>query len=317
MRSRGNSDCSRSANMNSTLLILAAGMGSRYGGLKQIDGFGPSGETIMDYSIYDALAAGFTKVVFVIRRDFEPSFRSTVGGKYEARVSVDYVFQELDDLPPGFTVPAGRTKPWGTTHAIWCARRSVQEPFLSINADDYYGKNAFKLAADYLMLTGSAPEYCMVGYPVLQTLSQHGAVARAICEVDENGFLKALVERLRVERSGGGVRFVDEAENAHFLKGDEMVSMNMLGFTPAVFEQLERQLSSFLDSSIPTPANSELPIPVAVNEILKAKTASMRVLSTRDRWFGVTHAKDKPAAIEAIRELVERGEYPSPIWSEG
>jgi NDP-sugar pyrophosphorylase family protein len=300
--------------MNPTLLILAAGMGSRYGGLKQIDGFGPSGETIMDYSIYDALAAGFAKVVFVIRRDFESSFRATVGGKYEQRVAVDYVFQELSDLPPGFTVPAGRTKPWGTTHAIWCARRMVREPFLSINADDYYGRNAFKMAAEHLMRTGSAPEYCMVGYPVLQTLSQHGAVARAICEVDEEGFLNALVERLRVEKWEDRARYVDEAGSTHVLKGDEMVSMNMLGFSPAVFNQIERHLSSFLH--VPTPDNSELPIPVAVNEILKEKAARMRVLPTSDTWFGVTHAKDKSAAIEAIREMVKRGEYPSPIWSE-
>ena len=303
--------------MKPTLLILAAGLGSRYGGLKQLDGFGPSGETIMDYSIYDALAAGFTKIVFVIRRDFESSFRSAVSSKYEKCVSVDYVFQELVELPPGFTVPSGRTKPWGTTHAIWCARRTVREPFLSINADDYYGRNAFKLAAEHLMRTGSALEYCMVGYPVLQTLSQHGAVARAICEVNEEGFLKALVERLRVEVWESRARYMDEAGGTHFLKGDEMVSMNMLGFTPTVFEQLERQLSRFLEIPNPTPDTSELPIPVAVNEILREKAASMRVLPTSDRWFGVTHAKDKSAAIDAIREMVKRGEYPSPIWSGG
>src|ERR1022692_3516508 len=168
--------------MNSTLLVLAAGMGSRYGGLKQIDPFGPSGETIMDYSVYDSLRAGFAKVVFVIRREFESAFRAAVGDKYGSRISVEYVFQQLDDLPPGFTVPEGRTKPWGTAHAIWCARRAIAEPFVSINADDYYGKNAFKAVAEHLMRAAtpeSVPEYCMVGYPVLQTLSDHAAVTRA------------------------------------------------------------------------------------------------------------------------------------------
>jgi hypothetical protein len=303
--------------MKPTLLILAAGMGSRYGGLKQIDRFGPNGETIMDYALYDALAAGFAKVVFVIRHDFESDFRAVVGSKYESRVSVDYVFQELDELPPGFTVPSGRTKPWGTAHAIWCARRCVRDPFVSVNADDYYGKGAFKAVAQHLVRPGAErlPEYCVVGYPVLQTLSEHGAVARAICEIDEEGFLRALVERTRVERSGGTGRYVDEAGNVCILKGDEVVSMNMLGFSPSVFDQLERHLTRFLEVQNRTPGNSECLIPVAVNEILKEKAARMRVLPTADAWFGVTHAKDKPAAIETIREMVKRGEYRSPIWS--
>jgi len=187
-------------NMRPTLLVLAAGMGSRYGGLKQLDRFGPSGETIMDYSVHDALGAGFGKVVFVIRREFESEFRAAVGDKYASRVAVEYVFQQLDDLPPGFTVPAGRTKPWGTTHAIWSARRAIAEPFVSINADDYYGKQAFKAVAAYLTRSsspGRAADYCMVGYPVLQTLSEHAAVTRAICKVDKGGFLETLVEATR------------------------------------------------------------------------------------------------------------------------
>lgn len=309
--------------MSPTLLILAAGMGSRYGGPKQIDRFGPSGETIMDYALYDALAAGFAKVVFVIRHDFESDFRAMVGRKYESRVAVDYVFQELDALPPGFAVPSGRTQPWGTAHAIWCARQCVKEPFLSINADDYYGRNSFKTAAEHLMRAfadgspGRLPEYCLVGYPVLQTLSEHGAVARAICEVDEEGFLKALVERTRVVRSGDTGRYVDEAGGVRVLQGDEVVSMNMLGFSPSVFDQLERHLTRFLADQHRTRDNSECLIPVAVNEILRAKAARVRVLPTSDAWFGVTHAKDKPGAIEILREMVKRGEYPSPIWSGG
>src|SRR5580698_6996601 len=198
--------------MNPSLLVLAAGMGSRYGGLKQLDRFGPGGETIMDYSVYDAMAAGFAKVVFVIRRDFESEFRAAVGGKYEGRISVEYVFQQLDDLPPGFAVPAGRTKPWGTAHAIWCARRAIAEPFVSINADDYYGKTAFKATAEYLLRPPSsehAADYCMVGYPILQTLSAHAPVTRAICRVDESGFLETLAECAKVERTEDGGQYVD------------------------------------------------------------------------------------------------------------
>jgi hypothetical protein len=339
--------------MNPTLVILAAGMGSRYGGLKQIDRFGPSGETIMDYSLHDALAAGFAKVVFVIRRDFESSFRAVVSGQYENCMSVEHVFQELGDMPTGFTVPSGRTKPWGTAHAIWCARRTVKEPFVSINADDYYGRNSFKTASEHLMrpavgdgrgtvgaptlapptpsrdglrraepghvhaIPGRVPEYCMVGYPVLQTLSDHGAVARAICEVDEEGFLKALVERTRVERSGDSARYVDEAGSVHILKGDEVVSMNMWGFSPSVFDALERHLTRFLEAQNRTREDSECLIPVAVNEILKEKAAKVRILSTSDAWFGVTHPSDKPGVMKIIREMVKRGEYPSPIWSGG
>jgi len=318
--------------MNPTLLVLAAGMGSRYGGLKQIDGFGPHGETIVDYSIYDALRAGFAKVVFVIRRELESAFRSAVGDKYGSRIAVEYVFQELDDLPPGFTVQTGRTKPWGTAHAIWCARRAITEPFASINADDYYGKSSFKVVAEHLRrapapgrvpLTGPLPtksiagEYCMVGYPVLQTLSEHAAVARAICEVDEQGFLAALVERMKVERAGDGGRYVDEAGRAHALDGRQVVSMNFWGFTPSVFEHIERHLVRFLETQGRARENSECLIPVVVGELIKEKSATVRVLPTSDTWFGVTHPEDKPDVMKTIREMVARGEYPSPLWDNG
>ena len=312
--------------MNSTLLVLAAGMGSRYGGLKQIDPFGPSGETIMDYSVYDSLRAGFAKVVFVIRREFESAFRAAVGDKYGSRISVEYVFQQLDDLPPGFTVPEGRTKPWGTAHAIWCARRAIAEPFVSINADDYYGKNAFKAVAEHLARTAvgpassgrvPVPEYCMVGYPILQTLSDHAAVARAVCRVDGAGFLEALVERMKVERSGGSARFVDESGAAHTLGGDEVVSMNFWGFTPSLFDHLERHLIRFLETRDRARENSECLIPFVVGELLKEKVAKVRVLPTSDAWFGVTHPEDKPDVMKTIREMVTRGEYPSPLWDNG
>jgi hypothetical protein len=305
--------------MTPTLLILAAGMGSRYGGLKQIDRFGPSGETIMDYATYDALAAGFTKVVFLIRHSFEAEFRQLVGKKYEDRVAVEYAFQELDYLPPGFGVHADRTKPWGTAHAIWCARQYIKEPFVSINADDYYGKNAFKVVAQFLMqLPAAGPllEYCVVGYPVLQTLSEHGAVARAICETDGQGYLKALVERKRVQKVGTTAAYLDETGQQVPLTGAEVVSMNMLGFSPDVFAQLERHLIQFLDGQKRAPDNAECLIPVVVDKILKEGSARMHVLTTSGTWFGVTHADDKPGVIESIRQMVERGDYPSPIWND-
>jgi len=304
--------------MSPTLLVLAAGMGSRYGGLKQLDGFGPNGETIMDYSVYDALRAGFGKVVFVIRRDFEAAFRAAVGEKYESRVPVEYVFQQLDDLPPGFTVPSGRTKPWGTAHAIWCARRAIAEPFVSINADDYYGKTAFKAVAAHLTgassAGGAAADYCMVGYPVLQTLSDHAAVTRAICRVDGGGYLETLVECSKVERDGDRARYQDGAGKVHLLRGDEVVSMNFWGFTPLLFDHLERHLAKFLEVGAAAPGTSECLIPVVVDELLKEKTATVRVLPTSDAWFGVTHPEDKPTVTKTIHEMVTRGEYPSPIW---
>jgi hypothetical protein len=304
--------------MSATLLILAAGMGSRYGGLKQIDGFGPAGETIMDYATYDALAAGFTKVVFLIRHSFEAEFRQLVGKKYENRVAVEYAFQELDYLPPGFGVHADRTKPWGTAHAIWCARQYIKEPFVSINADDYYGKDAFKVVARFLMqlpAAGALPEYCVVGYPVMQTLSEHGAVARAICEMDAQGYLAALVERKRVEKVGTAAGYLDERGQQVMLTGGEVVSMNMLGFSPAVFSQLERHLVQFLEGQKRAPDNSECLIPVVVDKLLKEGDARMRVLATSGTWFGVTHIDDKPGVVESIRKMVERGDYPSPIWN--
>jgi hypothetical protein len=303
--------------MNKTLLIMAAGMGSRFGGLKQMTGFGPSGETLMDYSIHDALAAGFDKVVFIIRRDFETDFRRQVGSKYEGRVAMDYVFQAGDALPPGFTLPPGRTKPWGTTHAIWCARDRVNEPFVAINGDDFYGKNAYRLMAKHLDHPGPAtatPEYCLVGYPILATLSDHGTVARAICQVDGQGYLRDLVERLNLEKSGKTGRFVDEEGNEQILAGDEVVSMNMWGFTPAVFAQLEHRFTRFLAAAKESPGTPECIVSVSVGELIREGAARVRVLPTNDTWFGVTHAKDTPAVKDTIQAMVARGDYPSPIW---
>ncbi len=300
-----------------TLLVLAAGMGSRYAGLKQIDGFGPHGETIMDYSVHDALAAGFGKVVFVIRRDFEAAFRAAVGSKYEQRVAVDYVFQQLEEIPPGFSVPAGRTKPWGTSHAIWCARHAISEPFAAINADDYYGKQAFKMVAEHLARPQAGPvaDLCMVGYPVLGTLSDHAAVTRAICQVDGGNYLEALVERMKVERTPGGGQYADEAGKVHALRGDEVASMNFWGFTPVVFEHLDRDLNNFFAALGSSPPNAECLIPTSVDGMLRAKKARVRVLPTADAWFGVTHPADKPHVMARLAEMVARGDYRSPIWA--
>jgi NDP-sugar pyrophosphorylase family protein len=305
--------------MSPTVVILAAGMGSRYGGLKQLEAFGPNGETIMDYALHDALRAGFGKVVFVIRHDFEADFRAAVGGKYEGRVAVEYAFQEIGDLPPGFVARGDRGKPWGTAHAIWCARRCVREPFASLNADDYYGKSAFVAVAQHLRQPhdGAPPEYCMVGYPIMQTLSEHGAVARAICQVDGNGLLQGLVERLRVEKFGRTARYLDDAGTAHELAGGELVSMNIFGFLPSVFDQLEAQLARFLTTQRRASDSAECLIPVVVDRLVREGATRMRVLPTSDRWFGVTHANDKPGVMETIRAMVRRGDYPSPIWNNG
>lgn len=304
--------------MNKTLLIMAAGMGSRFGGLKQMTGFGPHGETLMDYSIHDALAAGFQKVVFIIRRDFEADFRRQIGAKYEGRVGVDYVLQSLEALPPGFSPSPGRTKPWGTTHAIWCARDVVNEPFVAINGDDFYGRNAYRLAATHLDRAGvlaGTPEYGLVGYPVLATLSDHGTVARAICQVDGQGLLQDLVERLNLEKAGTTGRFVDDRGQEHRLVGDEVVSMNIWGFTPAVFAQLERRFTAFLAATRERAGTPECIVSVSVGELIREQAARVRVLPTTDTWFGVTHAKDTDGVKATLRAMVDRGDYPSPIWN--
>jgi hypothetical protein len=302
--------------MGLTLLVLAAGLGRRFGGAKQLERFGPGGETMMDYAIYDALAAGFDRVVFVIRRALETEFRAAVGSRYERRIAVDYVFQEIDDLPAGLVAPAGRRKPWGTAHAIYCARTRVREPFVNVNADDFYGKHAFRAMAQSLRqssLPGSLPEYYVVGYPVLATLSDHGGVARAICELDDQGLLSSLTERNGLEKSGGTCKYVDEAGAERMLRGDEVVSMNMMGFTPTVFPQLERHLVEFLEAR-KLDGEPELLLPEVVGKLIAEQSARMRVLPTPDAWFGVTYAQDKPAVTRLLAKLVERGDYPSPIW---
>jgi UTP-glucose-1-phosphate uridylyltransferase len=295
-----------------TLLILAAGMGSRYGGLKQMDLVGPSDETIIDYSVYDALRAGFSKLVFVIRRDMEEPFRQIVGARFEERLPVEYVFQELDMLPLGFSVPPARKKPWGTGHAILTGADAISEPFGVINADDFYGANSFRLLAEHL---GSGiPDYAMVGFVLRNTLSEFGSVARGKCQVADDGHLQSVTELTRIEADGMAAKYTDEAGIVHRLGGDETVSMNTWGFAPTIFEHLRRMLSEFLKTH-GQDENTEFYIPSMVTVLISAGKERCKVLRTSDSWFGVTYRQDRPRVIECIRALVANGNYPQKLWT--
>ena len=295
-----------------TLLVLAAGMGARYGGLKQIDPVGPAGETIIDYSIFDALRAGFGKLVFVIRKDIEQQFREVVGARFEKRMATDYVFQALEDIPPRFTVPAGRTKPWGTTQAILLAAGVIQEPFAAINADDFYGANGYRELARHL--TSGTPDYAMVGFVLRNTLSDFGSVARGVCQVAGDGYLQHIVELTKIERDASGARNTDAAGKVTELSGDEPVSMNMWGFTPHVFDQLRECFEKFLEGNA-SDLKAECYIPSTVGELVHSGQARVKVLSSRDSWFGVTYREDRPRVIESIRRLIVDGLYPERLWS--
>jgi hypothetical protein len=296
--------------MKPTLLVLAAGMGSRYGGLKQIDPVGPNGETIIDYSIHDALRTGFGKVVFVIRHDIEQTFREVVGSKFEKRLPVEYAFQELNKIPAGFAVPPNRTKPWGTGHAILVAEPLIREPFAMINADDFYGAETFRVLGQYLgQVRNDSNDYAMVGFTLRQTLSEHGTVARGVCQVNGAGMLQQIVEMLKIEKRGTGARLGDQE-----LAGDEPVSMNFWGFTPTLFSQLRVELESFLKLH-GREEKSELLIPTVVNTLVHDGRARCKVLRTTSSWFGVTYKDDRPVIIEGIRKLIAAGEYPARLWS--
>ncbi len=295
-----------------TLLVLAAGMGSRYGGMKQIDPVGPDGEAIMDYSIFDARRAGFGKIVFVIRKDMEQPFKQMIGTRFEKRIPVEFVFQELGKLAPGFSLPAGRTKPWGTTHAILMAAGAIHEPFAVINADDFYGAESYQALARHLQ--SGATDYAMVGYVLKKTLSDFGAVARGVCQVDSNGYLQEVVELKSIERDGRHVIHTDPTGQATRLTGDEVVSMNMWGFTPQIFPALRDHFQRFLQQNA-TDLTAECYIPSTVNELLHSGQARVRVLRSADSWFGVTYREDRPRAIESIRHLIEGGYYPRRLWA--
>ena len=297
-----------------TLLVLAAGMGSRYGSLKQMDGVGPNGEAIIDYSVYDAIRAGFGKVVFVIRHSFAQDFCEVFNAeRFGGRIEVEYVFQELDKLPEGFTLPSERQKPWGTNHAVMMAAEVIDTPFAVINADDFYGRDAYAVIGSYLKdLTGSVGKYCMVGYEVSKTLSENGTVSRGVCTVDAEGNLQGMVERTKIERVDGTIVFHDNGGDEP-LAENTPVSMNLFGFTPDYFRHSQSYFKEFLAANISN-LKSEFFIPLMVNKVISEGTATMRVLKTTSNWFGVTYKEDKPQLVAKIEELIEAGVYPRNLW---
>lgn len=300
--------------MKPALLVLAAGMGSRYGGLKQIEPIGPGGETIIDYSVFDALRAGFGKLVFVIRRDIERPFREIIGARFESKLPVEYVYQELHSLPSGFSAPATRQKPWGTGHAVLAGRSAVQEPFAVINGDDFYGRSSFALLAEHLQ--SHSTDLAMVGFVLKNTLSEFGAVARGVCRTTPDGYLDTVTEITGIERKNGIIQHPDAAGQGHPLTGEEIVSLNTWGFQPSVFGQFEEEFRAFLAESADNP-KAEFYIPSAVNNLLRKGAARLRVLRTPDSWFGVTYREDRPRVVESIRRLVAQGEYPERLWEDG
>ena len=300
--------------MKPTLFVLAAGMGSRYGGLKQLDGLGPNGETIMDYSIYDAIKAGFGKVVFVIRKSFEADFRAVVVNKFKNLIDVEVVFQDITDVPECCTYNPERENPWGTNHAVLLGRDVIKEPFAVINADDFYGQESFAILADFLRsVVGKSNEYCMVGYRVGNTLSESGSVSRGVCVVDENNLLKNVVERTHIEEKGGTIIFIDENGEEVSIPAETPVSMNMWGFTPDYFDYSLEYFKQFLAEN-GDKLKSEFYIPLAVNNLIVEGRATCEVLDTPSKWFGVTYAEDRPQVVLKINELIRKGVYPKQLF---
>lgn len=328
-----------------TLVILAAGMGSRFGGLKQIEPVGPGGETIIEFSLHDAIAAGFEKVVFVVRRSFEVDFRERFSGKMPSRIETALVFQEMDSCLEGFPAPADRQKPWGTGHAVLVAKEAVREPFAVINADDFYGPGAFRAIADYLRRIPAAPdtpasfatqdqaaddmaarqtaierlhaaepdEYALVGYTLRNTLSEHGTVNRGLCQADESGYLTKITELLSVGRRDAGAVYLDENGEERPLGGDETVSMNLWGFAPSVFDDLQRQFHQFLRNN-PEPKR-EFQLPTEIDRLIEQCRGRVRILPTDERWFGITYPEDRELAEKRVAELISEGVYPQPLWN--
>ena len=301
--------------MKPTLFVLAAGMGSRYGGLKQLDGLGPNGETIMDYSIFDAIRGGFGKIVFVIRRDFEQDFRDKVLSKYEGHIPTELVFQAIDDLPAGFTCPADRAKPWGTNHAVLMGKDVIKEPFAVINADDFYSRDAFAVMGKWLneLPEGSTGKYSMVGFRICNTLSENGTVARGVCGKNDAGMLTDVVERTEIMRVDGTICYKDENGEWQPVGEETPVSMNFWGFTPDYFNYSEAQFVDFLKENIDKP-KSEFFIPLVVDTLINSGKATCEVLDTTAKWFGVTYAADRPGTVEKIQALVDAGEYPAKLF---
>ena len=303
--------------MKPSLFLLAAGMGSRYGGLKQLDKLGPHGETIMDYSIYDAINAGFGKLVFVIRKDFEEDFRNIVLSKYEGHIPCELVFQALDALPEGFTCPAERTKPWGTNHAVMMGKDVIKEPFAVLNCDDFYDRDAFQVMGKWLseLPEGSTGKYAMVGFRVGNTLSESGTVSRGVCENDENHHLTSVVERTKIQRFDGVVKYLDDDDNWVAIPDTTPVSMNFWGFTPDYFAHSEEYFKTFLsDPKNMENLKSEFFIPLMVDKLIKDGTATCEVLDTTSKWFGVTYPEDRPEVVAKFQKLADDGVYPEKMF---
>ncbi|MGC8745793.1 MAG: nucleotidyltransferase family protein [Candidatus Saccharicenans sp.] len=301
-----------------TLIIMAAGIGSRYGGLKQVDPVGPNGEIIIDYSLYDAWRIGIERVVFIIRHDIESIFREKIGNRAERYFKVSYIFQELDmALPPGFKIPNDRTKPWGTGQAILLCQPVVPGNFLVINADDFYGFDALKKLADYMRKAEDCPShynYAMVGYRLGNTLSEHGHVARGICRISEDGYLLDLKERTKVQKFPDGIKYTEDGQNWHLLSPDDIASMNIFGLTPSIFPELESRFHHFLTDPATNLSKSEFYIPEVIGALSREKKARVRVLTTDDRWFGVTYQQDRTWVKEGLKKLIAIGQYPEKLW---
>ena len=299
--------------MKPTLLVLAAGMGSRYGGNKQLDEVGPSGETIIDYSIFDAIRAGFGKIVFVIRRDIEDQVKERFVEKLDGKIEVDYVFQEITDLPEGVKVAPDRSKPWGTSHAILVTSSKIKEPFGVINADDFYGAESFRILRDFLVNDKNPNNYCIVGYKLGNTLSDHGHVNRGVCQAGEDGFLKKIVETRQIEKTKNGAIAPGADGNPQYFTGNEIVSMNLWGFKPSCYEFLGKEFRNFINRS-GMDLKSELDIPTSVDKFVKNGEITIQILMSNERWFGVTYREDKPFVVDSIRKMIRGGIYPPRIY---
>ncbi|MFT3681295.1 MAG: sugar phosphate nucleotidyltransferase [Ferruginibacter sp.] len=300
--------------MQPTLVILAAGMASRYGSMKQTQGFGPSGETIMEYSIYDAIRAGFGKVVFIIRKEFEQMFRENFGNKLEGKIKVEYAFQELNMFTDGFTIPEERKKPWGTAHAVLCCKGIVNEPFSVINADDFYGRDGFAKAYGFLTSEASDSKYAIIGYELKKTLSDNGSVSRGVCNVDAAGHLVDINERTKIYRNDKGIITYEDEAGLHEVSENSSVSMNFFAFAPNFIDHCESYFSDFLSKEINNP-KGEFFIPLVVDKLVKSSKADVKVIPTSAQWFGVTYKEDAPAVQASIDKLVADGEYPNSLWA--
>ncbi|HVU98549.1 MAG TPA: sugar phosphate nucleotidyltransferase [Puia sp.] len=298
--------------MQPTLLILAAGMASRYGSMKQIQGFGPNGETIMDYSIYDAIRAGFTKVVFIIRKDFAEDFKNIFEPKLKGKIAIDYVYQDLRSFTGDYPVPADRTKPWGTAHAVLCARDAIREPFAVINADDFYGRDAFEKAYGFLTKQVNASTYCIIGYELAKTLSDNGTVSRGVCEVDASDNLISIAERTKIYEENGKITY-EENDKKFEVPFDSKVSMNFWGFDPSVFGYTEKMFHAFLREQGTNP-KAEFFIPIIGDKFIKNGDGKIKVIPTGAKWFGVTYKEDAPEVQASLNALIDKGEYPKSLW---